>query len=57
MLAEEKRARADPSWDEIVVRVLKLNAIRPVAYVPDSRSVRRTACAADFRTVRKWRPI
>jgi len=35
MVPEDTAARADESWDETVARVLKVNAIRLITYVPD----------------------
>ncbi len=35
MLAEGTGTRAEESWDETVVRVLKANAVRLITYVPD----------------------
>lgn len=34
-MAEEMAGRAGETWDEIVVRVLKANEVKLVAYVPD----------------------
>lgn len=34
-MAEETAGRAGESWDEVIVRVLKANEVKLVAYVPD----------------------
>jgi sulfopyruvate decarboxylase alpha subunit len=52
-MAEETAGRAGESWDETVVRVLKSNQVRLVAYVPDKvlAPLIKRVLADDFFTV------